>query len=143
MSDKLDPCPFCSGDPILDEHCDENSLLRDQEGSPVYFTIACPGCGIDMMAATKDEVVKKWNTRAEIGQARPTGIVPLAKEHTGMRISAEGILLRVRGNLKFGALEMARHLRETARRFYAGDLSVVDEFLQLYCLDEARPKKGT
>ena len=35
--------------------------------------------------------------------------------------------------------EMLKHLQEVGRRFYAGDIKVVDEFLQLYCLDENRP----
>ena len=63
----------------------------------------------------------------------------LAKRHTGMRISADGILLRVGGQLKFGARQMSERLNEMAKRFYSGDISAVDEFLQLYCLDEDRP----
>lgn len=35
--------------------------------------------------------------------------------------------------------EMLRHLEELATRYYAGDALVVDEFLQLYCLDATRP----
>lgn len=65
--------------------------------------------------------------------------VPLAPKHQGMRISAAGMLNRVGGRLQFGAREMLKHLEEMADRYYAGDISVVDEFLQLYCLDEKRP----
>jgi hypothetical protein len=75
-----------------------------------------------------------------IGPAGPVRFVPLAKKHTGMRIDASGVLLRVGGRLKFGAQEMHKHLNEMAQRFYSGDITVVDEFLQLYCLDEHRPK---
>ena len=64
---------------------------------------------------------------------------PLAKKHEGMKISASGILLRVGGYLKGGARELDRHLKEMATRYYAGDIAAVDEFLQLYCLDGARP----
>ena len=64
---------------------------------------------------------------------------PLAKKHTGMKISASGVLNRVGGHLKFGAQEMLKHLNEMADRYYSGDIAVVDEFLQLYCLDEKRP----
>jgi len=32
--------------------------------------------------------------------------------------------------------EMAKHLEETAKRYYAGDCAVVDEFFQLYCFGE-------
>ncbi|WP_043316627.1 hypothetical protein [Microbulbifer sp. HZ11] len=65
---------------------------------------------------------------------------PLAKDHEGMRISASGILHRVGGHIKFGARQMCEHLEEMGRRYYAGEVSVVDEFLQLYCLDEGRPE---
>ena len=34
---------------------------------------------------------------------------------------------------------MLKHLDEMADRYYAGDIAAVDEFLQLYCLDEKRP----
>ncbi|SEF82108.1 hypothetical protein [Halopseudomonas aestusnigri] len=69
--------------------------------------------------------------------------VPLAAKHQGMCISAQGLLARVRGRLQFGAREMLKHLEEMADRYYAGDISVVDEFLQLYCLDEKRPEQQT
>gem|GEM_PF-1483132 len=73
-------------------------------------------------------------------QHAPTA-VPLAAKHQGMCISAQGLLARVRGRLQFGAREMLKHLEEMADRYYAGDISVVDEFLQLYCLDEKRPEQ--
>ena len=63
----------------------------------------------------------------------------LAEKHHGMKISAPGILRRVGGHLKPGAQEMLKHLNEMASRFYAGDVKAVDEFLQLYCLDDDRP----
>jgi hypothetical protein len=63
----------------------------------------------------------------------------LAEKHHGMKISAPGILRRVGGHLKPGAQEMLKHLNEMAARFYAGDVKAVDEFLQLYCLDDDRP----
>lgn len=71
----------------------------------------------------------------------------LAKTHAGMKISASGILGRIaRGayysELNFGCGEMLRHLEEMASRFYAGDIKAVDEFLQLYDLDDDRPEKG-
>ncbi|BDX19657.1 hypothetical protein MFKK_24670 [Halopseudomonas aestusnigri] len=67
--------------------------------------------------------------------------VPLAPKHQGMRISAAGMLNRVGGRLQFGAREMLKHLEEMATRYYAGDIAAVDEFLQLYCLDEKRPEQ--
>ena len=68
----------------------------------------------------------------------------LAPKHTGMKISAEGMLGRIRDGryydgLNYGCGVMLGHLEEMARRFYSGDVKVVDEFLQLYDLDEHRP----
>lgn len=72
----------------------------------------------------------------------------LAPKHTGMKISASGVLGRIRDGkyykeLNYGCGEMLRHLQEMATRFYAGDVKAVDEFLQLYCLDEQRPTEET
>jgi len=69
----------------------------------------------------------------------------LAKKHTGMRVDHSGVLGRiangckVRQDQRFLLGEMDKHLEEMATRFYAGDISAVDEFLQLYCLDDSRP----
>lgn len=68
----------------------------------------------------------------------------LAPKHTGMKISAHGVLGRIRDGryykeLNFGCGEMLRHLEEMAERFYSGDVTAVDEFLQLYDLAEHRP----
>lgn len=71
----------------------------------------------------------------------PGTAVPLAARHYGMCISARGLLVRVGGHLKVGAREMLKHLDEMATRYYAGDIAAVDEFLQLYCLDEKRPEQ--
>lgn len=68
----------------------------------------------------------------------------LGAKHTGMKISAAGILGRIRdgryhSGLDYGCGVMLGHLEEMAARFYAGDPKVVDEFLQLYDLADARP----
>jgi hypothetical protein len=68
----------------------------------------------------------------------------LADKHTGARISAGGILGRIREGryykeLNFGCGTLLRHLEQMASRFYAGDVKAVDEFLQLYDLDDDRP----
>ncbi len=86
----------------------------------------------------------------ECMQAIETGLpsVPaecLADKHTGMRIDHSGILgriaggCRVRQDQRWCLGEMDKHLVEMATRFYGGDIKAVDEFLQLYCLDEKRP----
>ena len=71
----------------------------------------------------------------------PGPVATLAPKHQGMCISARGLLSRVGGHLKGGAREMLKHLDEMADRYYAGDIAAVDEFLQLYCLDEKRPEQ--
>ncbi len=64
----------------------------------------------------------------------------LTETHTGMRISAEGVLGRVRGQLKFGAQEMLKHLEAMAESFYSGNVKAVDQFLQTWDLDDKRPQ---
>lgn len=81
--------------------------------------------------------------RAKLAEPRP---LPLAAKHAGTKISAEGVLGRIRDGRYFvgpgwGCGEMLRHLEEMAGRFYAGDIAAVDEFLQLYCLDHKRPEQ--
>lgn len=69
----------------------------------------------------------------------------LAPDHTGMKISAEGILGRIRDGryfreLDYGCGVMLGHLQNMAKRFYAGDIKAADEFLQLYDLADDRPR---
>jgi len=61
---------------------------------------------------------------------------PLANPHTGMRVCAHRILTENGRGYAGVRREMAKHLEEVARRYYAGDVAVVDEFLQLYCFGE-------
>ena len=87
------------------------------------------------------------------GQAAPR--VDLAADHTGMMVDYSGLI----GSAQRAMLDdpgisemlrqLSRHLEELGRRWYAGDRKVVDEFLQLYCIEsEARaalvkqPTKG-
>jgi hypothetical protein len=69
----------------------------------------------------------------------------LAPNHKGMRVDHSGVLGRiakgckVRPDQRWILGEMDGHLEEMAKRFYAGEVSAVDEFLQLYCLDDCRP----
>jgi len=68
----------------------------------------------------------------------------LAAKHTSSRISAPGILARIRDGRDLRVMGcacglMLEHLQEMAQRYYAGDIKAVDEFLQLYCLDDHRP----
>lgn len=71
----------------------------------------------------------------------------LGPKHTGMRIPVSGILTRIiRGEKldkgsRYMIEKLLEHLEETGRRFYSSDIKVIDEFLQLYCLDNNRPNK--
>lgn len=68
----------------------------------------------------------------------------LAAKHTGMRVDYSGLLDRiangckVRPDQRFMLGELSKHLLEMSERFYSGDIPAVDEFLQLYCLDDGR-----
>jgi hypothetical protein len=63
-----------------------------------------------------------------------------------MKVSADGLLGRIRDgqrpdkSQRWGVGELLVLLHQMADRFYSGDIKVVDEFLQLYCLDEKRPE---
>lgn len=74
--------------------------------------------------------------------APPAQAVDLAADHRGMRVSCSGLLGQVQAGLQrdTGLVEMVRqlhgHLDELGRRWYAGDRKVVDEFLQLYVIED-------
>ena len=72
-----------------------------------------------------------------------TALPLLAAEHQGMRVDCIGLLWQCRQELEQNApgyAEMLRqlqeHLRELGQRWYAGDVAVVDEMLQLYCIEK-------
>lgn len=67
----------------------------------------------------------------------------LAKDHDGMRVSYSGLLRQVRGALTRAEAapdlaemlrQLEKHLEELGKRWYGGDALVVDELLQLYCI---------
>lgn len=70
----------------------------------------------------------------------------LAADHVGFRVNYEGLLDGVQRRLEGdspGEAELIRqlheHLTELGQRWYRGDTAVVDEVLQLYCVErEAR-----
>lgn len=69
----------------------------------------------------------------------------LGPKHTGMRVSAQGLLSRIADGTRIGqgqrfmVGELLKHLEMMAREFYGGNPKIVDEFLQLYALDDCRP----
>lgn len=68
--------------------------------------------------------------------------VPLAADHTGMRVDYLGLFGQSQRGLRYARdtanAEMLRqfteHMTELGNRFYSGDIAAVDEFLQLYCV---------
>jgi len=68
----------------------------------------------------------------------------LASDYRSMKVDSSGLFLQACNALKHGGREpglaellrqLQEHLTELGRRWYAGDATVVDEFLQLYCID--------
>jgi hypothetical protein len=68
-------------------------------------------------------------------------LAPLAAEHKGMRVDYRGLLRQAQDGLRsepaLGEMlrQLQAHMTELGRRWYAGDAAVVDEFLQLYCIE--------
>jgi hypothetical protein len=87
------------------------------------------------------DAIKRHETPAPAPQM--TGPV-LAPKHTGLRVDYSGLLKNARHGLRRepGTAEMLNqleeHLSELGRRSYDGDTAVVDEFLQLYCIQRVR-----
>lgn len=94
-------------------------------------------------------VAECYTCEAEIDAAlidTVTAPIVFAREHTGMKMSADGLLTRCArimdrstegqaAGYSFALRDqLLKHLHELARRYYGGDAAVVDEFLQLYCL---------
>lgn len=74
------------------------------------------------------------------------GISLLAEDHRGMRVDYSGMFGQAqkalsRGGKEPGLAEMFRqfkdHITELGVRWYAGDTAVVDELLQLYCVEKS------
>lgn len=86
--------------------------------------------------------IEQAATRKALTQARPlTAACLLAKPHSGMRVDYRGLFKQARQGLRAspGIAEMLRqfedHITELGQRWYAGDAAVVDELLQLYCVE--------
>lgn len=68
-------------------------------------------------------------------------------DRKGMKVSMSGLLKRVASSIgqtvsypdyAYSITELLKHLEQTGKAFYSGDMETVDEFFQLYCLDEGR-----
>lgn len=83
--------------------------------------------------------------RSDSAQAPLTAIALLAENHKGMRVDYSGLFKQARVVLTKGSKEPALaemfrqlqdHITELGTRWYAGDTAVVDELLQLYCVEK-------
>jgi hypothetical protein len=102
------------------------------------------------LTAAKERI--RWLSRALERALAPTPAVQaaaapslLAADHRGMRVDYSGLFNQATGALKRGIQEPALaemlrqikdHLTELGQRWYAGDTAVVDELLQLYCVEQ-------
>lgn len=117
-------CPFC-GSPAR-RHRYHGDASRHYYGCS---SDRCPG-HLTFQSTEDAEAITAWNTRA----------IPLATTHQGMHVCGPSLLSNPkRAGMKFMFQEMDRHLKEMAQRYYAGDVAVVDEFLQLYSYADKRP----
>ncbi len=80
----------------------------------------------------------------DIKNPPPQPSVVLAPKHIGLRVDYTGLLKNARHGLKREPAtaemlnQLEEHLSELGRRWYDGDATVVDEFLQLYCIQRVR-----
>ena len=71
----------------------------------------------------------------------------LAEKHQGMSVDISGTFFQIKKYLNeepglvWALNEFEKHLDTVSERFYQGKISIVDEFLQLYCKDATRPNK--
>lgn len=87
----------------------------------------------DRSRATRDDSAAQ--------NARPV----LGKQHTGMRVDHSGLFWQASLALERADLavyaellrQLQAHLQELGARWYAGDTAVVDELLQLYCIESS------
>ncbi len=92
---------------------------------------------LSILTAERDHYRRQSKRLKEERDART---VPLAAKNEGMRVCGTSLLSNPkRAGIKFMLQEMDKHLKELSRRYYAGDIAVVDEFLQLYSYTETRP----
>ena len=94
--------------------------------------------------ALKDLVLEHEAIKSQQRLSAPAAqaINLLAADHSGMKVDYRGLLSQVQSAIKQsdpGYAEMLRqlegHLQELGQRWYAGDTNVVDEILQLYCIE--------
>ncbi|CAM4308253.1 hypothetical protein COAQ111491_16395 [Comamonas aquatilis] len=98
--------------------------------------------GLDKDTARKCQEVVRCALLAGVSAPAAQAINLLAADHSGMKVDYRGLFSQVQRAIKRsdpGYAEMLRqlegHLQELGQRWYAGDTNVVDEILQLYCIE--------
>ena len=132
--------------PYIDEHSEAwlACAAELEKASPGFMTLGNMN-GIECAVAA----IRDLAARAASAPAAPA-ITLLAGDHSGMKVDYRGLFKQVQRAIKRsdpGYAEMLRqledHLQELGQRWYAGDTNVVDEILQLYCIErDARKTVG-
>ncbi|WP_232482026.1 hypothetical protein [Achromobacter denitrificans] len=155
-----DPCPQCvsgavckkptCGRLIAQTSAQADVTLPPAPRDVAYAVRRIRSCDDEAAAQVALEHFADGHARTAVlaaRQQRAGGVSPtlLASTHKGMRVDYRGLLHQARADLgRNSALaEMLRqlqvHLRELGQRWYTADTAVVDELLQLYCIEsEAR-----
>lgn len=125
----------------------EKPYILDYKGD---LKTPCHLCGGTGEKDGKPCVGLNFKGTVHTGEAATRTVEPfslLAKKHTGMRVDYSGMLRQARQGLRRepALAEMLRqlgeHMKELGSRWYEGDTAVVDEILQLYCVEsDARSK---
>ena len=132
--------------PYIDEHSEAwlACAAELEKASPGFMTLGNMN-GIECAVAA----IRDLAARAASAPAAQA-ITLLAGDHSGMKVDYRGLFKQVQRAIKRsdpGYAEMLRqledHLQELGQRWYAGDTNVVDEILQLYCIErDARKTVG-
>jgi hypothetical protein len=123
------------------EHCSHDYVRSDK---------VCTECG-ELVQTDMERKALAAQSCGDAEQAdeavtvRESGVSLLADDHKGMRVDYSGLFKQATASLARGAREPALaemlrqlkdHITELGTRWYAGDTAVVDEILQLYCVEK-------
>lgn len=116
-------------------------------GEPIYQAyVDCVACFTDVRKDAYDSTSPDKRRIVYTAPPAASGQKLLAEDHKGMRVDYSGMFKQARGALVRGMKEPAlaemlrqlqEHITELGTRWYAGDTAVVDELLQLYCVNKA------
>lgn len=150
----IDNCPHC-GKPRA---AAPQPPVAEQEPVASVYTMealvpgAHPKCHVDLLKPLPAGT--KLYTHPAPQPAPVAQPAILGPEHKGMRVDYSGLFKQARGALARGIKEPALaemlrqfqgHMQELGQRWYAGDTAVIDELLQLYCIEQgarAQAKEG-